>query len=175
MIDRLDNGRQDERQAFADRARIAGEIDDERAAARAGGGAGEDRGLYLLERGHAHDFAEARQLTLEHRARRLRRNVARRGTGAAGCDDEPVRLLAQPAEERLQRRLLVRHKDARPFDRVREVLGEEALDRRAAAVFIHARRRAVAEGDAREFHCFIFSVTRMPPMTISLSTALHMS
>jgi len=47
MIDRLDDSRQDQRQAFADRARVAGEIDDERPAARAAVGAGEDGRLDL--------------------------------------------------------------------------------------------------------------------------------
>jgi hypothetical protein len=45
----------------------------------------------------------------------------------------------------------------------------------ATPVVVNAGVRAIAQGDSGKLHSLIFSVTRMSPMTIPLSTALHMS
>lgn len=56
-----------------------------------------------------------------------------------------------------------------------EALAHNPLDLRAAKIFVHTGAGAVAEGDASDFHSFIFSTTRTASIRISLSTALSMS
>ena len=88
MFQALADRGKERREAFADGAGVAGEIDDERVAARAGGGAGEDGGGNFGETDGAHGLAEAGEFAVEDVAGCLRRKVAWRGAGAAGGDDE---------------------------------------------------------------------------------------
>ena len=176
MVERLRDGGHDERQAFRDGAGPAGEVDDKRAAAHAGGGAGEDGGLHLRIALQPHDLAEAGQLLIQHGARGLGRHIARRRAGPAGGEDEGTPfLVSQPAERGFERGAVVGQQDADPLERFGEKMLGHALDLGAAGIGIDAAGRAVAEGDAGDLHCLCFSRTRMPPMLMAWSTALHMS
>lgn len=88
MFEAFAEGGGEEAEAFADGLGAAGEVDDEGAAAGAGGGAGEDGGGGDGEGFHAHDLAEARELAVEDGAGGLGCDIAGRGAGAAGGDDE---------------------------------------------------------------------------------------
>ena len=170
------DGGEDEGQAFADGAGIAREIDEERPPAGARGGAREDRGGHFGKGLHAHDFAEAGQLALQHGARGLGRDVTRRRAGAAGGKHEGAVLgVAQPAERGFDFRPLVGDEHSHPLRHLSAVLRPHALDLRPASVLVNARARPVAQCHAGDLHSLRFSVTRISPMTICLSTALHMS
>ena len=76
------------REAVAAAARRAGKIDDERASVHAGDAAREQRVRRLRDRVGADRFRDPGRFAVDHRARRLRRHVARRDAGAAGREDE---------------------------------------------------------------------------------------
>ena len=176
MIERFGDGGHEQRQALGDGTRPAGEVHDERTPADARRGAGENRCFHFLVILHPHDFPETGQFLFQHGVGRLRGDVARRGTGAAGGEDEgAVLLVRETAQGGLQHRAIVGQEHASPFQGLGKMTGREALDLRAASVSIDAVRRPVAEGDAGNFHDLRFSRTRMPPIDIVLSTALHMS
>ena len=84
-------------------------------------------------------------------------------------------LVREAAQGGLQQRAIIGQEHAGPYQGLGKMTGREAFDLRAAGVRIDAVRRPVAEGDAGDFHVLRFSRTRMPPIDMALSTALHMS
>ena len=114
-----------------------------------------------------------------------RSSTARVASGVTSRGEGPVppvvRIRSQPSSslsflnKRFDGIALVRHDDADPLDLAVAGLVEDALDLRTAAVLVDSGAGAVAEGEAGDFHSLIFSTTRMSPMTMPLSTALHMS
>lgn len=86
-----------------------------------------------------------------------------------------VFLIAEGAEEGFDAIPVVGHDVADPLDFGEAVFGEDTFDFGAGEIFVDPCAGAVAEGEAGDFHCLVFSVTVMPPMDMVLSTALHMS
>ncbi len=80
--------RRDHREQLADRLRVAGEVDDQRAARDPRHAAREDPHRRVLQRLGAHRLREAGRLALDHRPGRLRRHVVGRQAGAAGGEDQ---------------------------------------------------------------------------------------
>ena len=175
MVEAFGDGGHQRREAFGDGFGVAGEVDDEGAAADAGGGAGEDGGGDFGEGDGAHDFAEAGHFFFDDSASSLGRDIARCGAGAAGGDDEGTAIGAQLAEGGFDAGTVVREEDALELDGFGKHLAQDAFDFRAAFVFVDAAAGAVAEGDASDFHFLILETRWMPWMTMVLSTALHMS
>lgn len=75
-------------QADGDRRRFAGQIDDQRRAARACCLTRQNGRGHFFKADAAHQLAEARQLLFQHDLHRLRREIAWAGTGSAGGEDE---------------------------------------------------------------------------------------
>ena len=82
-----ESGLQD-REAVAAAAGRAGEIDDERPSVHAGDSAREESVRGLRERVGADRLRNSGRFAVDHRARRLRRHVARRHAGASGREHE---------------------------------------------------------------------------------------
>lgn len=166
----------EEWEALADGAGISGEIDEESGASGACGGAGEDGGGDSGERLGADDFAEAWEFAIENRPRGFWGDIAWAGAGAAGGEDElAIEEIAEIAESLFDLGLFVGEDYGDPFGVTAIEFGPDAFDFRATEVFVDACLGTIAEGDAGNFHCLIFSVTRMLVMLIWESTALHIS
>lgn len=176
VFDSFADGGEEHGQAFADGFGVSREIQDQAAAAGAGGGAGEDGGGDGREAHHAHDFAEAREFAFEHGAGCLRGDVTWCGAGAAGGDDEVACVgIAEADEELFDFLAIVRDHLSVPGDSGAECFAEDAFDFRAAAVLIDSGAGSVAQGDACDFHDLVFSNSLISPISMSLSTALHIS
>ena len=114
QVDAVGHGGEDARnlrqplQRLADRFRLSGQIDDQRALADHRHLAGEDRGGHELQADGAHLLAEAGHHLVGDRERRLGRDVARRGSGAAGGEHQVAAALVHQLLQRpLDHRLLV--------------------------------------------------------------------
>src|SRR5262245_39883875 len=133
---------------LADRLRLSGQVDDERALPDDRNLAREDRGRHEPQAHLPHLLAEPRHHLVRDGERRLRRHVARRRAGAAGRQHEVAPFGVDERGERpLDRRLLVGNQalDALPLRG--EGAAEPFLERGQAFVLVDAGRGAVADRD----------------------------
>src|SRR5215831_9581392 len=133
---------------LADRLRLPGQIDDERALPDHGDLTRQDRRRHEPQAHLSHLLAEPRHHLVRDGERRLRRDVARGRTGSARRQHEVAPLRVSEFDERpLDRRLLVGDQalDALPLGGERAA--EPFLERGEALVFVDAGRRAVADRD----------------------------
>ena len=93
--DRLERG-----EPVRDPAGRPGEIDDESFLTRAGEAAGQRGARERVDRQHANALGDAGRFALEHGARRLGGDVARRETSAAGGQDQVGDVAVAPCGER---------------------------------------------------------------------------
>ena len=138
--------RQDACQAFADSARAAGKVYDQRAAPDDGRAAAEHRAVGVARRLGADCLGDARRIACSDGERCLGRTVARGKTGPARCDDKvSLASVGKPDQLRLDALLLIRQ-DQRFNDFIAGLL-KQLNSRRAAFVDALARSALVAEGD----------------------------
>jgi hypothetical protein len=173
QLQRVGERRAENREAVAAAAGRSGEIHDERRAGDAGDATGEEAVRRLRDRVGADCLRDAGRLPVEHLARGLGRDVARREPRAARRQDEPRARdeLAQRGDDPV---VLVRHHT--PLDLV-ALAAEQLLEQVAARVVRRAARDAVGRREHRSSQTgsFVFSSRRTSATTISLSTAFAMS
>ena len=124
----------------------------------------------LGDRVGAQGFGDARRLTLQHRARRLGRDVARREAGAARRQNE-VGARGELLDRDGDRVGLVGN-DA-PDDRI-PVGAQQLLEQVAARVLRLTARHAIGDGQHRRVHDLVFS-SNSTLNVICLSIAFAMS
>ena len=90
QLDRVRQHRQDRVERLANALRAPREVEHQRPADRSGDGPREGRHRRLREPGGTHHLGETGRLPIDHRARRLRRHVARAEPRPAGRHDERV-------------------------------------------------------------------------------------
>src|SRR6266849_1208358 len=131
---------------FADRLRLAGQVDDQRTLAYHRDLPRKDRRGHELEADPAHLLAEARHDLVRDGERRLGRDVAGRGPGAPGGQHQMALLAVDELDQcGLDHRPLVRDEALLRAPRTDHDAGEPLLERRNPFILVYAARSSVAD------------------------------
>src|SRR5260221_1088286 len=140
---------------FADRFRLAGQVDDEGALAHDRDLPRQNRGGNELEADPAHLLAEPRHRLVGYRERGLGRDVPGGGTGAAGGQHEVAAVAVDEGEERrFDHGSLVGDEPRLRAPRRRERAREPLLEGRNALVLVDPARGAVADRNESDQQLF---------------------
>src|SRR5688572_3984980 len=154
QVDTVGNGGEHPVERLADRLRLPGQVDDERALADHGHLPGKDRGGHVFQAHGAHLLAEPRHHFVCHGERGFRRYIARRRASAARGEDQAATLLVGEFLQRsLDERLLVGDEPQlfAPFRRGDRRF-EPIPEGRNAFVLVDAGGRAVADRHQADDH-----------------------
>ena len=150
----------------------AGQIHDQRAAADAGDRTAEHGVRRHAQAGRAHRLGQPRRIALDHRTRRLRRDIARGKARAARRQHQvEPQLICRAHQPRADCRALIGDDLGDHYLGSGQPLGHGLRQRRAAQVGSLTARAAVADGEDADANCELPYRSEAEMWTVNSDTA----